>query len=259
MSAAPLAGRRVLITRPLDQSHELARLIREAGGEAIVFPAIDIGPPADPTGLARILARLAEFDLAIFVSPTAVDYAFRAIAAIHGASARLPAHVRAATVGPASARVLADRGVADVIVPADRFDSEGLLAHPALVTVRGARVVIFRGGEGRELLGATLIERGASVEYAPCYERRPPAADPQPLIARWQLEGIDAASFTSSEGLENFAQAIGPAGRALLLATPIFVPHPRIAERAQALGAEAVILTAAGDAALAAALVDFLR
>lgn len=259
MTPSPLAGRRILVTRPLDQAAALARLIRASGGEPIVFPAIDIGPPVDPAALARTLAGLAAFDIAIFVSPAAVEYGFRAIDAAGG----WPAGLRAATVGPATAQSvalrLARRGVTEIIAPVDRFDSEGLLAVPALAQVAGLKIMIFRGGAGRELLGATLVERGATVEYAACYERQPPRADPGPLLERWAREGIDAASFTSSEGLANFAAVIGRDGRALLTATPLFVPHARIAERAQALGAEAVILTAAGDAALVAALEGYLR
>lgn len=256
MSEKPLAGRRVLVTRPLDQTAILADRIRAAGGEPIFFPAIDIGPPRDRRALDAVLDRLGDYRLAIFISPTAVDYAFRAIAARDLA---WPAGLRAAAVGPASARALERHGCVEVVVPTERFDSEGLLAHPALADVAGRRVVIFRGGSGRELLGDTLVARGASVDYAACYERLPPASDPAALLARWEREGIDAASFTSSEGFANFAQAIGERGRRLLAATPAFVPHPRIAEAVGAAGVEAVVLTGAGDAALVAALEAYLR
>ena len=45
-----LAGRRVLVTRPRALARGLARRIEEAGGQAVLFPAIEIEPlpPAGP-------------------------------------------------------------------------------------------------------------------------------------------------------------------------------------------------------------------
>ena len=76
-------------------------------------------------------------------------------------------------------------GATEVIVPSERFDSEALLALPELETVAGKRIAIFRGEEGRELLGDTLRARGASVEYVACYRRVQPPADIRPLLDLW--------------------------------------------------------------------------
>ena len=42
-----LHGLRVVVTRPLEQSSRLAAAIDAAGGDACVFPLIEIGPPPD--------------------------------------------------------------------------------------------------------------------------------------------------------------------------------------------------------------------
>ena len=68
----PLAGKRVVITRPIGQAENLARLVREAGGEPLCIPAIEILPLADPAPFHALAARLDSFDLAIFVSRNAV-------------------------------------------------------------------------------------------------------------------------------------------------------------------------------------------
>ena len=251
-SRRSLRGRRILITRPLDPATELAAKLREQGAQPIVFPAIEIAGPNDSSMLSRQVAKLHEFDLAVFVSPTAVDYAFRAIR-------RWPTQLRAAVVGPASGQALLERGVADVVLPNGRFDSEGLLEHDQLQALHGQRIIIFRGGQGRELLGDTLISRGAQVEYAACYTRRLPEADPTAFLADWARLGIDAASFTSSEGLRNFAAMIGLEGRTRLARLPSFVSHPRIAMAARNCGFEEIHMTEAGDAALITALEAFFR
>ena len=244
-----MKGRRILLTRPAGQNERLADLVRAAGGEPVEVPAIEIGPPDDPRPLRAAADRLEDYDLAVFVSPNAVDQAMAAIRSRR----EWPVGLRAATVGPASAQALARHGVRDVLAPSDRFDSEALLALPALADVRGRRVVIFRGDVGRELLGDTLRERGATVEYVACYRRLRPAAGAGAL----EHGGIDAVVVTSSEGLRNLFEMAGAAGRARLQRTPVFAPHARIAETARALGCAQVIETAPGDAGLAAALCAF--
>ena len=68
-----LAGRCVVITRPAGESQRLAALVREAGGEPLLFPVIAIGDALDPQPLDAAIARLDEFDVAIFISPSAVE------------------------------------------------------------------------------------------------------------------------------------------------------------------------------------------
>jgi uroporphyrinogen-III synthase len=237
-----LAGKGIVITRPAQQSESLATQLQSAGARTIVFPTIAIGPPADPPALAAVIDRLDQFDFAIFISPNAARAAMQAISAQRA----WPATVAAATIGRGGERELARHGLANAIAPA-RFDSEGLLEMPALRAVAGKRIVIFRGDGGRELLAETLRARGAIVEYAACYQRSLPDADAAPLLAAWSRGEIDAVSVTSSEGLLNLLALIGESGRAYLLKTPLFVPHPRIEAAARASGLTLLRLTAQGD------------
>jgi uroporphyrinogen-III synthase len=247
-----LGGRRILLTRPAGQNEHLAALVRTAGGEPVVFPAIDILDVDDPAPLRAAADRLDGYDLAVFVSPNAVDRAMTAIRARRA----WPAALRVATVGKASEKALACHGVAGVIAPADRFDSEALLALPALAAVRGWRVIVFRGGGGRELLGDTLRERGASVDYVECYRRARPA-DAGPFVRLLERGGIDAVAASASEGVRNLFDLAGEAGRSRLRRIPVFAPHARIAAAARALGCERVVETAPGDDGIAAALAAF--
>lgn len=254
-SRSPLAGRRVVVTRPAGQADALAQAIVARGGEPIVFPVLAIAD-VDADGmaaLAAIIDRLETFDLAVFVSPNAVDKAMRAI----DARRAWPQGLRAATVGRESAAALMRAHVADVLAPVERADSEALLALPELAKVRGRRVVIFRGDGGRELLGDTLRARGAQVEYAACYRRTRPDTDADVLLAAWSRGELDAITVTSSEGLANLHALVGEAGRASLRDTPVFAPHARIAENARALGLQRVVLTGAGDGGLLAGLEAF--
>ncbi|MCZ7562980.1 MAG: uroporphyrinogen-III synthase [Burkholderiales bacterium] len=248
-----LAGRRIVVTRPAGQTESLAELVRAAGGEAIVFPVIEIRDLADVRPILELAGRLDDFDLAVFISANAVDKAMNLVRARRA----WPPRTRVATIGKGSENALRRFGFADIIAPAGRFDSEALLELAPLLDVAGKRVVIFRGDGGRELLGDTLRARGAAVEYAECYRRARPDADVAPLLRLWARGELDAITVTSSEGLHNLYDMVGKLGQQWLRRTPVFCPHPRIAAAAQALGCAQVVETGPGDAGLVAGLEAF--
>lgn len=245
----PLAGRAIVVTRPAHQAANLTGLIRDAGGSALLFPAIAIADVDDSRALDALIARLDEFDWAMFVSPNAVHKALTLITTRRA----LPPRLAYAAVGRASVRALQTFGVTSVVAP-ERFDSEALLEMPALQNVAGQRVIVFHGAGGRDFLGETLTARGAGVEYAECYRRVLPRTDPAPLLKAWAKEALHAVTVTSSEGLRNFCTLIGARGLECLQQTPVFVPHPRIAATARELQLSRVVETAQGDDGLMAGL-----
>src|SRR3990167_5142020 len=155
----PLKGVGVVVTRPAHQAERLAELIERAGGRAIRFPTLEIFDAQDMTPLSGAIDRLEQFDLAIFISPNAVNRVMNQVRA----KRVWPSDLRCAAVGKGSAKALERFGCDAVIVPQGRFDSEALLALPELQDMAGKRVVIFRGEGGRELLGDELVRRGADL------------------------------------------------------------------------------------------------
>ncbi len=249
----PLAGRGVLVTRPTHQAQHLMDLVRQAGGEPIAFPVLEIQDVADLAPLHALIDRIEDFDLAVFISPNAVAKTMNLI----GARRTLPPKLVVAAIGRGSAKELKRFGVQQVLAPTARFDSEALLELPPMQAeaVAGKAVVIFRGEGGRELLGDTLTHRGARVEYAECYRRARPQASAGELLRRWSRNEIGAVTVTSSEGLHNLYDMVGKLGRQWLKTTPLFASHPHIIEVAQQLGVENAIATAAGDEGLLAGMI----
>lgn len=243
----------VLVTRPAHQAQHLAQLIHDAGGEAILFPALEILDTENTRPLNDIIARLDEFDVAIFISPNAVS---KALNLIH-ARRELPPQMAIAAIGRGSKKELEHCGVKHVIAPPQQFDSEGLLALPQFLDMSGKRVVIFRGEGGREMLGDALIARGARLEYAECYRRGKPNLDAAPLLRRWARGEINAVTVTSTESLHNLFDLLGKLGQQWLKKTPLFAPHERIAQKARKLGLEQVVVTGAGDEGLVTGLIEW--
>lgn len=247
MPEKPLARLRILVTRPREQAALLAQSIEQAGGIPLLFPLLEIAPVLDRKLLLEQMSRLAQFNLAIFISPNAVKYGMEAI---HAAGS-IPPALRIATVGQGSAKVLRELGISDVIAPCDCFDSEALLAMPEMHNIAGWRVMIFRGDGGRELLGDTIRARGATVEYATCYRRSKPQWDAKALLEATP----DAITVTSSEALGYLWQMLGKPQNGRISNIPLFVPHKRIAELARQQGWQSVRLTDAGDEGLLSALI----
>jgi uroporphyrinogen-III synthase len=248
----PLAGRTIVVTRARAQAAALAEAIAAAGGTPLLFPLLDISPAPDPRPLAEAVARLPDYAIAVFISPNAVDHALPAVLR----QGPWPAGLLPAAVGPGTVRALAVHGVAGCIAPDERFDSEALLALPELAAARvaGKRIAVFRGDGGRELLAETLRQRGAVVDCVTCYQRSGPAHGVEPLLAAWRAGKLDALTVSSSEGLRYLVDLLDAEGRDMLRDTPVFVPHARIVESAQALGLRNIILTAATDAGIVAGL-----
>ena len=239
MPPCHLAGKGVLVTRPAAQAAGLCRLIADAGGRPIAFPAIAIRPPRDLEPARR---RLGEpWDLLVFVSRNAVEQSLPLFP-----GGRIPSQPRLAAVGRATAKALASAGRNPDLVPVGRYDSETLLALVELQDLQGQRVLIVRGSGGRALLGDVLTERGAALVYADVYRRALPNADPAPLLKRWGQD-VDLVTATSGEVLHNLITLLGTRGRDRLLATRLVVVSERTRQSALRWGFERVELAERAD------------
>lgn len=243
MAEQALTGKGIVVTRPIHQAEGLTRLIESEGGRAILFPVLEILDAEDLRPLHDLIDRLDQFDIAVFISPNAVRKAMNLIRARRS----LPESLQIAAIGRGSTKELRAFGVNDVLAPESRFDSENLLALDAFQNVDGRKIIIFRGDGGREVLGDTLIARGATIEYAECYRRRKPDTNAGALLRHWARNEIDAITVTSSEGLHNLYDMVGKLGQQWLRKTPLFVSHERIAEAAGQMGLERVIVAGPSD------------
>jgi uroporphyrinogen-III synthase len=280
MMRQPLAGLNIAVTRPREQAMQLAQRIAQAGGRATVFPLLEIGPAVDLQPLRALIARLHEFDIAIFVSPNAVNYGMEAIVSAgklgllvqpkslftdrtqaSEVDALLDHHgqphatLRVATIGQGGFRALRGYGIEDVIAPQGDSDSEALLRLLELQPIEGLRVIIFRGNGGREFLGEALRARGASVEYATCYQR----SRSQQNVATLLATNLDVVVVTSSEALGHLVDMLDEASKKRFFAVTLFVPYARIAETAYKLGWDRVVLTKEGDDGLMSDLLAWTK
>lgn len=252
--ASPLAGRRIVVTRPQEHAAHLAGLLRAEGAEVSVLPTVHIAALPPGAAIREVAAALEDYALLLFVSRTAVREGLRHLEELRGGRA-WPAGLQWATVGQGTRKELERRGVSPVIAPEGRADSEALLALPELADVRGKRMALFRGEGGRTLLADTLLARGARVEQVPCYRRMPPV-DPEGFAAAWRAGPVDAVTISSGEGLANLL-ALLEGSRLSREGLPFFLPHARVAAQARERGLDRIIVAGTSDADVRDALVAY--
>jgi uroporphyrinogen III methyltransferase/synthase len=200
----PLHGRRVVVTRARAQASGFAATLRGLGAEVVELPAIRIEPRIETEEVRKVAGALGIYELICLTSPNGVRLLFEAMENA-GVDARALAGVTVAAIGPGTARALADRGVLADVVP-ERFVAEGLIEALEDHEVAGARVLVARAAEARDVLPDALRERGAEVDVVALYEtvREQPGDDEIEAA-----QSADYVTFTSSSTVTNLTEALG--------------------------------------------------
>lgn len=254
----PLLGRRIVVTRPRQQSGEFARQLEAQGAEVLVVPTIAIVAAPDAARFDAAVAASSGYDWIIFTSANGVRAFFDRFAA-QRRDVRTLAAARIAAIGPETAAELERRMLHPAVVPSE-FRAEGLLDALGADDVRGRRILLPRAAGARTILPETLAARGAHVDEVVAYEAVvPPDADVDGLRAAIASGTIDAITFTSSSTVRNFATLLGADGVRALAAsrTAIACIGPITADAARECGLAVTICpTSYTTPALAAALVE---
>jgi uroporphyrinogen III methyltransferase/synthase len=221
--ARPLFGKRILVTRPRDQSADLIERLEAMGADAIEAPMIRIMPPEDYGALDEAAAHASDYDWIVFSSANAAD-AFMGRLLAGPKDLRALGGVRLCGVGPATAeRLAAYRLKVDLTPP--EYRAEAILrALSESGEVRGKRILLPHADIGRELLADELRKKGAEVTEVVAY--RTVAVDPEregePDVYRMLLErSIDVVTFTSASAVRNFVRVVGAEPAPDLLATTV--------------------------------------
>jgi uroporphyrinogen-III synthase len=245
-----------LLTRPAHQTGPLQQALVDGGFQVLVFPTIQIAsPPASPQ-LEQLSDEIAQFDIVLFVSRNAVDYALQVVP-----REKWPSTLRLGVIGKGTSQALQNHNFEVSINPGGSFNSEGLLEAPELQHMDGLRVLVLRGQEGRNLLGDTLRQRGAQIEYREVYRRVLPEYPAGYFADLTRDHFPDIAVFTSAEGLRNCFQLIAPDAAERLRDIPWLLISDRMRETAVDLGhnASIVIASRASDEGIQKALQDWRK
>jgi uroporphyrinogen-III synthase len=274
----------LVVTRPSGQASALTEALQtaiasmaashpEPGWQApkiIGLPLLTIVPKSDPHVAAAIRSAMQVADLAVFVSPNAIECTMRLLDDDWQSIAQRPIPI--GVVGQSSYHALERHGIGaetnlatPIWMPANpaQWDSEGLweAIQNRFPSWSGRRVVVFRGDGGREWLADQLQSVGAQVEAIAVYSRIP-LSESSPQWERVLNANTDEALWilTSSEAVRHLGAVLKQQGRQdYLSSATALCPHHNIARSANEIGFGAVLECHSGDAALVKAAVTWLE
>lgn len=216
MKDGPLAGRRILVTRPRRTAQGLVTRLEELGAELIEAPAIELDPPEAGGELDDAIRGVAAGRYAWVAFTSAAGVAAWADRASALGTRHVPA--RLAAVGRATAEALTARVRAPDLVP-PRFTTAALAtAFPS----GSGSVLLPRADLATGEMEEALRRKGWSPVRVDAY--RVSLAESLPSEARKALdeERVDAITFTSPSTVVGFARLAGvPEGPAVVCIGPV--------------------------------------
>lgn len=249
-SDRPLFGKRILVTRALEQIGEFGRQLETLGAEVYLQPAIEIDPPRDYTLLDAAIESLTAFDWVVFSSANGVRYFFERLARL-GYDVRRLGGAKLAVIGPGTRQALSHfRLLADLEPAEHRAEA---LAAALQANAGGKRFLLVRASRGREVLAESLAAAGGDVTQAIAYESSD-VTQPDPRIAELLAEGrIDWVTVTSSAIARSLVNLFGEKLRSTRLVSISPITSATLAELGYRVAAEASDYTLDG---VVAALLD---
>ncbi len=200
----PLAGFKVLVTRPKNLISRTAASLREKGAEVLELPAICTVPMEDQGRLHEVFEVLDSYQWLIFTSPTGVDIFFDEMKKAEK-DIRSLGSAKVAAIGGGTRKKLRERGLYVDFIPSV-YDGDTLGAELAETLTGGERILIPRAEKGNENLVRLLKEKGALVEdvatYRTIYERSLLIDEKK----EFEAGNIDCAVFTSASTVKGFVE-----------------------------------------------------
>jgi uroporphyrinogen III methyltransferase / synthase len=196
-----LTGRRVVVTRPVDQAAELVERLRALGAEVVELPLTRIVPIGHSDEIEAALGRLDQYDIVVVTSANgAVCLADR----LDAARATVSTGTRVVAVGEATATALRARGIHVDDLPAQATGA-AIVAALTAGAVAGMRVLLPRARAGRPELPDGLRRAGVHVDDVAFYDTVGCDVDPAAVAAALKCTDL---ILTAPSGAERLAALV---------------------------------------------------
>jgi uroporphyrinogen-III synthase len=204
----PLAGRRVLVTRAVQQVGKLSDGLKALGAEPVEVPVLEIRPPDSYEPLDNAIGKLESFDWLILTSANTVQTVAARCSLLHVDVSEIKL-LKVAAVGSATAEAARKVGFRVTAVP-ESYHSEGLVASLGNA-VAGKQVLLARAKVARDVIPDALTAAGARMTVVDAYQTALPDGARELLVEALKF-GVNAATFTSSSTVRNLAEVAREAG-----------------------------------------------
>jgi uroporphyrinogen-III synthase len=210
VTAAPLAGRRIVVTRAERQSGGLRERLERQGAEVLLLPTIETAPPDSYAPLDEALRDAKRFAWLVVTSANAVRVIGERLREFAVPIASLT-HLRCAAVGPSTAEALGALGLTVEVVP-ERYVGDAL-ADALKDRVRGQRVLLVRAAVARDVVPEALQAAGAAITVVDAYRTVVPADAAERAKSIFGAELLpDAVVFTSGSTVMHLLEVLRDAG-----------------------------------------------
>ena len=269
----------IIVTRPAGQARQLIELLtaslkndelvkqgKQSLPTILSLPLLTIIPKENDISGSQvdsladhITTILKDVDLAIFVSPNAIECTMRLLGrswqdlskkiipiGVMGGSSELALHHHGVGLEETPTRILIPENN-------EHWDSEGLWKKLQSLNADWSehKVVIFKGEGGRDWLADTLKAAGAMVETISVYTRMPLDIDNPAWEAIHEIDFSQSLwLLTSSEAVRYLGEVMQNKFKQTLLDASAICPHQKIGEAAKAIGFGKVFICEPGDEAL---------
>lgn len=208
LSTAPLAGRRVIVSRAKKQAGILSSQLRALGATVLEIPFIEIRPPRSYRPLDAALRQHASYEWLILTSVNGVSALFERLQKLRIRPAELN-HLTIAAIGPATRKAIEAQGLKVNLMPKE-YVAESVVSILRR-KVNGKRVLLVRAKVARDVIPHELRAAGAQVDVREAYETVAPKQSRTRLLAalRNRRARPDVITFTSSSTARNFLELVG--------------------------------------------------
>ncbi len=201
-----LFGRRIVITRSLEQVGRLKILLEEKGAEVLEIPLIKILPSEDRNLVAETFAGIATYEWVVFTSANGAREFFNIFFKAFG-DIRSFGPMRIACVGEATAEVVRKFNLEVELIPKRSTAEDLAQALVATNSLDSANVLVVTGNRNREVLIGLLESIGhVIVDSLPIYQTDFADVTEAPDLVHYCQHGADAIVLTSSSTALSFVE-----------------------------------------------------
>ena len=204
----PLAGIKVVVTRPKESVSALSAMLREKGAEVLEYPSILISPVKEKEPVMQALQKLEEhwYDWVVFTSPNGVRIFLEEL--IRDSDIRSFAGTKIAAIGKGSEKALRGYGLKPDFIPSV-YDGETLGAELSRICKGNERILIPRATIGNPELPDKLKEvPGVTIDDVAVYDTYYETEHPFDIRGDIEKGAIDLAVFTSASTVRGFAESL---------------------------------------------------
>ncbi|MDR2981018.1 MAG: uroporphyrinogen-III synthase [Puniceicoccales bacterium] len=207
-ATAPLADKRIVVTRPEGQTESLRLELEKLGATVLEIPLIEIEYTADDAALKNTFDDIGQFDWIVFTSRNGVQGFFTQFFNIFN-DIRGIGLARIACVGAGTAKAVREYHLNVDLMPEE---ATGEALGKEMVTgqsLEHLRVLVVTGNRNRETLVNILSEKGkAIVDTLSVYATYENDVEKMDAVESFRRDGADAIIFASPSAVEAFvAQA----------------------------------------------------